>query len=97
MAKTLENLEEKRVSAVLRDDHHLHSTFVALDLVVQNGTEIVKEGLALLSGYETADGVYELHYEWQGKSRDRFVRVADGQLNEVVKAGSYPLNSLTVV
>jgi hypothetical protein len=74
-------IEEKRVSAVLRDDANLHSIFINLDLLIRDG-KIVKEGLPLLCGYEVPAGYYELHYEWQGRSIDRSVWVVDGILKD---------------
>jgi len=73
-------LQEKRVSAVLRDDVRLHSYFVSLDLLIRDGRDVIKEALPLLSGAEVPNSDYELHYNWLGESRDRLVRVVDGRL-----------------
>jgi hypothetical protein len=73
-------LQERRVSAVLRDDACNHSYFVSLDLLIRNGHEVVKEALPLLSGTEVPNSTYQLHYNWRNQSRDRQVRVVDGRL-----------------
>lgn len=72
--------QERRVSAVLRDDARNHSYFVSLDLLIRDGREVVKEALPLLSGAEVPDSNYELHYNWLDENRDRSVRVVGGRL-----------------
>jgi hypothetical protein len=76
----MSGLQERRVSAVLRDDARNHNYFVSLDLLIRDGREVVREALPLLSGAEVPDSNYELHYNWLDESRDRSIRVVGGRL-----------------
>jgi hypothetical protein len=81
--ETPNGLQEKRVSAVLRDEAAKHSYFVALDILIRDGREVIKEALPLLSGAEVPEGTYTLHYNWQNESKEREVRVVGGRLEPV--------------
>ena len=78
-----DNLEERRVDGHLRDDAHLHVYQANIDLLIRDGREVVKEQLPLLCGVQIPDGDYELHYNWLGEARDRFVRIVDGRLEPI--------------
>ncbi|MGA9804713.1 MAG: hypothetical protein WA383_13860 [Terriglobales bacterium] len=82
-ATSPEGFQEKRIRAMLRNEAQRHNYYVALDLLVRDGREVVREALPLLSGSEVPDGNYTLHYNWLDESPERSVRVIGGRLEPV--------------